>query len=839
MGTAVIWDKEAKNLLNSESIDYLSSPYKLKDPEFVHCTGFVDLNSDAEWLFGPAECRRHEHIDFIMEEVDELIGHNTINYDHLLEKLDTGLHYEIGCRKLGIPDRVRYKGKWKDLIITDTLVMSKTLNPDRPQHSIEYFGSMLGLEKINWRAKAIELGLITADDPKGQEFRVWHPEMGVYMMRDCHVNKRVYNHLMKEWGNWEWDDAYELEKAVAEIITRQEHRGFAFNKEKAVENVRFLDAKMAELKEKVEPLIPPKSLSKTALADMTPTAKQFKKNGEPTTHILNFAKKHGGEWKEVDGVWTAELYGTTYTLPLAAEPIVTEEPAKLDDTLHIKQWLVSLGWNPTQYKERDLTVDSKKKKLPAEKFREAVTKWVDQTFDSPFKADRLEELEYSPRVSKSYVLTKLLSHEHMKRPLKVYTNPTLTIGMEKEIDPELLKLSETFGYAKEISHYLTYKHRRNSILGGGIDPDDDEDMQKGYLSADRIDVDGRIQTPADTCGAATSRFKHRLVANIPRVTSMFGYEMRDMFGVDSDFYQLGYDFDSLEAKVESHYVYRYPGGPEYGVSLTAEKPNDCHSVLAKSITEILGRAFPRSTAKNVKYGCSYNAQVPRIAKTVGCSLEEAAIIFNAFWEQAYPLKQLKEAMQAYWETDGGKRFLMGIDKRKLPIRAKGNVINTAFQSCGVICAKRAMVLHDRYLKEEGLSVDFFLEDWKAKIEAGEMFCQQLIAYHDEAQLEVTKKSVEWKVFKFEGPAEVWDEKEGKMVQSPAAKEAERACKAWKAEQTDKVWSDVGHTDKMYFVGYCRAGELATKAVREAGKYYKLKVELTAGYMLGTSWASCH
>lgn len=837
MGIAAIWDKEAKNLLTSQSIDYNASPFKLKDPEFVHCTGFVDLNSDDEWMFGPEATRKHEHVDFIMEEVDELIGHNTITYDHLLEKLDTGLNYEIGCKILGIPDTVTYKGKKKEVKITDTLVMSKTLNPDRPQHSIAYFGSILGLEKIDWRAKAIEVGLILPDAPKGSEFRVWHPEMGIYMMRDCHVNKRVYNWLIREWGDWDWSDAYELEKSVAEIITRQEHRGFYFNRAKAVEAVKFLDDKMEELRQTVEPLIPPKPLTKGDLADVTPVAKQFKKNGEPVTHILNFAKKHGSEFVEIDGVWTAEMYGKTYKLPIPHEPLYTTKPAKLDDTLHIKEWLVKLGWKPTQYKERDLTVDSKKKKISKEKFDIAVEKWVEQTYASPFKKDRLFELDYTERVAKEQVLRKLKSHDHMKRPLIVYTNPTLTVGMEKDIDKTLLDMSDKFKYAKEISHYLTYKHRRNSILGGGIDPDDDEDMQKGWLSNERIAVDGRIPTPADTCGAATSRFKHRLVANVPRVTSMFGKEMRGLFGVDDMCYQMGYDFDSLEAKIESHYVFRYEGGPAYGVSLTAEKPNDCHTVLAGQITELLGRPFPRGTAKNVKYGCSYNAQVARVAKTVGCTLEEAQIIFDAFWEQAFPLKQLKERMQLYWETTGNKKFLKGIDNRKLPIRSKGNVINTAFQSAGVICAKRAMVLHDRALRAEGLIVDFFIEDWKARGEDGE-YCQQLIAYHDEAQSEVSKKSVTFKVFKFEGPYEIADEK-GKMELSPNAKAAEKAAKAFKAAQTDKVWSDIGHTDKMFYVAYNRAGELATIAVNESGKYYNLNVELTAGYMIGTNWATCH
>lgn len=819
----LVWDAESKNLLNSSSIDYNASPFVLRDSRFVHCVGFKEHGTEQRFMFEQDDIYNGRVKEFILDTATELIGHNTINFDHLLMKMAIGLDYSIGCSKLGIPDMVG----GKPIIITDTLVMSKTFNPDRPQHSIDYFGSVLGLEKINWRAKAIELGLIEATAPKGEEFRVYHPEMGVYMMRDIDVGERVYNWLVRERGDWNWTDSYELEKAVAEVITRQEHRGFWFDRDKAVECVKDLDIKMEELRQLVEPLIPPKPLTKGDLKDVTPTAKQFKlKTGEPVTHILNFAKKHGGEFVQgEDGKWRAVLYDKVYTLPLPNEPLFTHKPAKLDDTLHIKEWLVSLGWSPTQYKERDLTVDSKKKKVTKEKFDEAVVKWVDQTFSSPFKADRLFELEYSVRISRDLLIHKMQQLDHIKRRLMVYTNPTVTVGMEKAIDPKLLELEHKFKYAREISDYLTYKHRRNSILGGGVDPDDDEDMQKGWISSDRIEHDHRIATPADTCGAATSRFKHRVVANVPRVTSKYGEEMRSLFGVDKRYcLQMGYDFDSLEAKIESHYVFRYPGGPEYGVSLTAEKPNDCHTVLAAQITKLLGRPFPRGTAKNVKYGCSYNAQVKRVAKTVGCSLEEAQIIFDTFWEQAFPLKQLKEAMQAYWDTKGQKRFLLGIDGRKLPIRSKGNVINTAFQSAGVIAAKRAMVLHDRKLRAEGLHVDFFTEDWKAR----EEYAQQLIAYHDEAQSEVTRNSVQFKVFKFEGD-----------VDSDEAKAAEKACKAFKAAQTDKVWSDVGHTDKMYYVAYNRAGELATEAVKESGQYYKLNVELTAGYMIGTNWATCH
>lgn len=798
----VVFDIETSGFLDHTSIDYTASPYKLLPSYKLHCIAVKDINTGETYTFVEEEC--YTKFPVWSKRVTKVIGQNIINFDLLVLKLALGLDYTIG-------EVDTFDGRPVEII--DTLVMSKVLNADRyGGHSIEAWGKTLGLEKIDWRTKAIELGLITKDEPSGAEFRVYHPEMLVYNIRDVEVNHKVYNALLKEWGDWNWQDAFKLEQAVAEIITRQQHRGFWFDKEKAEACVRELDILMEDIRVVVEPTIPPRPLAKTKLEALTPCAKQFLKSGQPTVHIKNFIDRNGGTLVETEGKWTTELLGKHYELPIPLEPLYSVEPAKLSssagDSAHLKGFLVKLGWKASQYKERDLTADSKKKKLTQEKFEVAVERYVEQTLNSPFCKDRCEELEVSPKRLRE----KLLKHD-IKRPLKVYTNPTLTIGSEKEIDPKLLELSDKFPHARAVSDYFTYTHRRNSILGGGVDPDDDEEEpEKGFLSEARLDLDHRIPTPADTCGAATSRFKHRRVANISRVTSLYGKQMRSLFGVDTKdgFLQLAYDFDSLEAKVEASYVHKYEGGVEYGVSLTAEKPNDCHTVLAGNISKLLGKPFPRGTAKNVKYGCSYNAQAKRVAKTVGCDLDTGQIIFDAFWTQAFPLKQLKEAMQRYWETVGQKKFLIGIDGRKIPIRSKGNVVNSQFQTCGVVCAKRAMVLHDVALRKEGLIVDFFKDDWKNKD-----FCQQLIAYHDEAQAEVRRSAVMFKKFDTEQEAKEYVDPDG------------------------RVWSDVIHNDKGWFRAYNRAGELATIAVKQSGEYYKLNVELTAGYIIGTNWANCH
>lgn len=799
----VVFDIETTGFVDYTSVDYTASPYKLKDTFKIHCIAAKDIDTGKMYTFVQEEC--YTKFPDWSKQVEVWIGQNIINFDLLAMKLALGLDYKID-------DQDTFNGE--PVIIWDTMIASKVLNPDRyGGHSIEAWGKTLGLEKIDWRSKAIELGLITVDSPPGSEFLVYHPEMLVYNIRDVEVNHKVYDALIKEWGDWPWQDAFKLEQKVAEIITRQQHRGFWFNEAFAEECVKDLDKKMEDIRNIVEPLIPPRTLAKTKQKFYTPPAKQFLKSGLPNEHIKNFVLKHEGTLTQQEDKWVANIFGTGYTLPIGVVPLVSTEPGRLSssagDSSHIKGWLMTeFGWSPSQYKERDLTCDAKKKKISREKFEIVVDKYVEQTLNSPFCEDRCYELEVSP----SRLKDRLLKHD-IKRPLKVYTNPTLTVGQDKEIDPKLLLLADKFPHAKLVSDYFTYTHRRNSILGGGVDPDDDEEEPEvGFLAEPRLKIDGRIPTPAGTCDAATSRMKHRRVANISRVSSLYGKQMRSLFGADLEdgFLQMAFDFDSLEAKMETHAVFKYPGGIEYGKSLTAEKPNDCHSVLARAITKLLGREFPRQSAKPVKYGCSYNAQAKRIAKTIGCSLEEAKIIFDAFWKQAECLKQLKEAMQRYWETTGLKKFIPAIDKRKLPIRSKGNVINSYLQSAGVICAKRAMVMHDKMLEEEGLLVDFFRDDWKSRD-----FCQQMIAYHDEAQYEVRRKAVQFKKF-----------------------ETEKEAKSFVSED-GKVWSDVIHNDKGYFRAYNRAGELAVKAVRLSGEYYKLNVELTAGYMIGTTWASCH
>lgn len=852
---AFTFDIESNNLLNDESVDYLSSPYKLKDSFKMHCivceshtTGeiiaFHDgdkyhfdgrpyIETDGKYEYRLVEYEHQEYTHFPMSafrdfvkgtgvfankpqyKISKVVGHNIINFDLLAIKLYFKMNYSV-----------KYN-TWDDanVEICDTMILSKVLNPDRfGGHSLAELSSKAGGDvKIDFRKEI----------PEHDRFKTFAADMLYYCIYDNKSNTSVYKYLMEEWGDYDkWTEPFVLEQRIADIITRQEHRGFAFNLKQAEENIKDLDAKMEACRLQAEPVLPPKPATKGYLKDFIPPKLQFKKNGDPTSNILKFAAKHNGELVERDDGWWMLALDKEFKLPISSEEPICEPtvPATLNDTTHIKNWLVGLGWSPSEYKDKDITLKSgtkiKKDEVQMEK---AIRDYVDQTLASNFCQDRCDHLECTPETLEWKLRDRIAKAKG--RGVKVLTNPSFTKGQEKEICPNLAGLGERFEYATQIVEYLTYKHRRNSILGGGAEWEDDEEDQeynKGYLAAVR--ADGRIPTPAATCDAATSRMKHRLVANIPRVTSLYGFQMRNMFGVEVPaYFQIGYDFDSLEAKIESHYCWRYEAEPhEYCNALLLEKPHDVHSMMARRITETIGRKFERAPAKSVKYGITYGAQAAKVAKTIGSDMHTGQMVYDAFWEAAKPLALLKERLHDFW-VKTGKKYILGIDGRKVPTRSAHAILNSLFQSGGVICAKRAMVIYDDLIEEEGLAVDFFVDDWKNK-----SFVQQMIAYHDEAQLEVTRDLVEFKWFSKESLG--W-----------TSEDDDKACMAkvneWKAEEearTGKMWANVHESPKGgWFTGYSRAGELASIAVKMAGEFYGLNVELTAGYDLGNSWASCH
>ena len=104
----------------------------------------------------------HQAISYL-EEADELIGHNIIDYDlRLIKKLYPSF-------------------KPKGLIL-DTMILSQLLNPDRKGgHSLGQYGDELGHKK-----------------PEHEDWSQFSPEMLHRCSEDVEINHKVYELLMKE-----------------------------------------------------------------------------------------------------------------------------------------------------------------------------------------------------------------------------------------------------------------------------------------------------------------------------------------------------------------------------------------------------------------------------------------------------------------------------------------------------------------------------------------------------------------------------------------------------------------------------------------------------------------
>lgn len=555
-------DIESSDLLQ-KGLDYTVMPYKLRPDYRIYCIVIRHVDSPAIKTLVGAEITK-ENLQHVLRKCTELIGHNIVSFDLPVLKLAGLLDYDIA-----------FPGKQTTLFgkpveITDTLLWSKLLNADRfGGHSLEAWGKRLGNYKGDFK-----------------DFSKFTQEMLDYCIQDTAVNVDIFKALEVEQGDHDWSVPYSMEVKLSDLTLKQELFGFSFDSELAKRNLEELTKTMQEIAVKVDPLLPAKQMPKTEASFYVAPKIRFKKDGSISAVFQKFLDKLGAKLSEDRKIihYEGKEFPVTYDGPLKSEVAAT-----IEDIDVVKSYLLSLGWKPVEVKERDITknLDKTVKKPP--EVLEAIERYIKQTEGSLFKKLRHDHLEIEDGQLRSHLMKMFNETKpqtkygkmQAQKPIFLPTTPKLTVGVEKEICPNLIELGEKAEFVKDVVQYYTYRHRKNSIAGGVLD--EDGEPITGFISAVR--EDGRIPTPADTLGANTGRYRHKLVCNVPRVTSLYGENMRALFGSGKDLYQLGFDFASLEARIMGHYVIPYKDGEALAEALVAEKPNDIHCY--REDTEIL------------------------------------------------------------------------------------------------------------------------------------------------------------------------------------------------------------------------------------------------------------
>jgi len=265
------------------------------------CVVAKDLDTEELHQFGPNEI--HEAIA-LLDKADEIAGHNIIGYD------------------LPILERI-YGWKPKpEVRVTDTVIRSRLYKSDRyiptgasnksGTHSLGVWGYRLGRGK-----------------PDHEDWSQFSKEMMLRCTEDTEINYLLYWKLEEERGytGAEWEDAEEIEHAIARYITQQEINGVPLDLEKVRSTLAECERELQAIESRVIPQLPEVPLSKSKQPKWP--EKQFKKDGTPT----QAATRYYGE--------PHEEYRT--------DIIVKTEPMNLNSPAQVKDYLLSIGWVPTEW----------------------------------------------------------------------------------------------------------------------------------------------------------------------------------------------------------------------------------------------------------------------------------------------------------------------------------------------------------------------------------------------------------------------------------------------------------------------------------------------------------
>jgi hypothetical protein len=261
-------------------------------------------------------------------------------------------------------------------------------------------------------------------------------------------------------------------------------------------------------------------------------------------------------------------------------------PMRMSNQMDIKRYLISVGWQPTMWRTKDLTRDYHKKQLPDAEVDAKVREYMDELETSEYRTLIIRELNRDARFKTSEA--KFLSRKNSPRvEQEVFakfrrkarglpTSPQLKDSFG-HLCPNLAKLQGEM--AKDIVFWLSLRNRR-SVL----DPIKEDKVDTGLLNHPRLQIDHRL--PAESSGlTATGRQKHKICANQPKPSPkvVLGKEMRSLWKPAPGKYQLGVDGSNLEQLIGAWGAWEFDNGLYYRV--VSEGDAHCYSGDTQILTE--------------------------------------------------------------------------------------------------------------------------------------------------------------------------------------------------------------------------------------------------------------
>ena len=201
----------------------------------------------------------------------------------------------------------------------------------------------------------------------------------------------------------------------------------------------------------------------------------------------------------------------------------------------------------------------------------------------------------------------------------------------------------------------------------------------------KVTDEGFVHGAINTIGTATSRCSH-FAPNMAQVSKK-DPRMRGIWLPDVGHVLVGCDADGLELVCLAHYLGLFDGGQYADTIINGDKDakTDAHSMTAR----LLG--ISRDSAKGVIYAVIYGCSDKKLAemlKTANSPIKSGKKAREKLNEGIVGLGKLTDIVKKKAE----RGYILGVDKRHVPIRSPHSALNFLLQSCGAVLMKKALVL---------------------------------------------------------------------------------------------------------------------------------------------------
>lgn len=327
----------------------------------------------------------------------------------------------------------------------------------------------------------------------------------------------------------------------------------------------------------------------------------------------------------------------------------------------------------------------------------------------PCELDTRDYVQGAPYTPVEHVVFNPSSRDHIALKLKEagWIPTEFTDKGAPKVDDEVLEHVRVDDPHKQacidlIKEYLLIQKRIGQAAEG----------DKAWLRY--VQQDGKIHGSVNPNGAVTGRATHSFpnMGQVPGVSAPYGETCRAAFGAEHHldgitgvpWVQAGIDASGLELRCLAHFMAPFDDGEYADVILNG----DIHTK-----NQLAAELPTRNNAKTFIYGFLYGAGDEKIGQIVGGDKADGKRLKQKFLANTPAIAAVREAIQSTlvesskWVgseqiTKWKRRWVKGLDGRRVHVRSPHAALNTVLQSSGALICKLWIIKTEEMLIEAGL-----------------------------------------------------------------------------------------------------------------------------------------